>query len=423
MATSDSYTRPPRRGWDKTTKVMIAALLLVLGGLAIYLFRIVFVPLAIGAIMAYVLTPAVSMLGRRLRLPHGLATGVVYLIGLAIVIPLVVLSVPWVIDRVLFVRNELIRFVAYLAATSSDTIEIVGFELSVGDLTSELTSAARELITSAASESLSLLFNAAETLLLVIFTFLIAFYLTRDSERFLNWLSGLIPLDYREDALQLLSEIDQVWSAFLRGQVILALIAGTILTGVAAALGLPQPILLGLFGGLMEFLPSVGHAIWLITVSILALIDGSTTLPVSNVLFLAIVIGVHIAYTQFDLNFLIPRIIGGEVHLHPMVVIVGIIVGAQVGGVLGVALAAPMIASLRVIGRYIYARMLDLEPFPMVGPPTIPPAERAQRAEEMGATRQRRGRMRPALLRLRHQAREALRRQRNRGRQEIENDG
>ena len=68
-------------------------------------------------------------------------------------------------------------------------------------------------------------------------------------------------------------------------------------------------------------------------------------------------------FAQFDLNFLIPRIIGRQVNLHPMVVIIGIIVGASVGGVLGVALAAPVIASIRVLGRYVYCRLFGLDPF------------------------------------------------------------
>lgn len=396
--------------WDKTTKVVVVVLLIALIAAAIYAFRIVFIPLIIGAIVAYALTPLVGLLKRRLRLPHGLATGIVYLIGLAIIIPLLIVSAPWVIDRVLFVRDELIRFVAHL--NTIEAIEVAGFELSMSELSSEVTTALRGVISRAAAESIGLLLNAAELLLLVIFTFLIAFYLTRDAERFVETFSGLVPLEYREDALRLLEEIDQVWSAFLRGQVTLAFVAGLILTAVSAALGLPQPILMGVLGGLMEFLPSVGHAIWLITASLLALISGSTTLPVSNFVFLLIVIGAHIVYTQFDLNFLIPRIIGREVHLHPMVVILGIIIGAEVGGVLGIVLAAPTIASLRVIGRYIYARLLDLDPFPMVGPPIMPPAERVRRAEEIAAARQATRRPRRSLERLRRQANRALRRER-----------
>ncbi len=125
--------------------------------------------------------------------------------------------------------------------------------------------------------------------------------------------------------------------------------------------------------------------------------EGSSTLPVSNLVFLIIVLGAHTAYTQFDLNFLIPRIIGRQVHLHPMVVILGIILGATaghligggVGSVLGIALAAPTIASLRVLGRYVYARLLDLDPFPMVGPPAAPRVVRQETAAALAAPAER----------------------------------
>ncbi len=86
-------------------------------------------------------------------------------------------------------------------------------------------------------------------------------------------------------------------------------------------------------------------------------------------------VGLHVIFQQFDLNYLIPRIIGRRVHLHPLVVILGIVAGATAAGVLGIALAAPTIASARVLGRYIYARLFDLQPFPAqpVAEPLPPP--------------------------------------------------
>jgi predicted PurR-regulated permease PerM len=166
----------------------------------------------------------------------------------------------------------------------------------------------------------------------------------------------------------------------------LALIVGVIITIVSTILGLPQPLLMGMLAAVLEFLPSVGHTIWVAIALIVALLEGSTTLPVSNIVFAGLVAGVHLAFTQFDLNFLIPRIIGREVNLHPMVVIIGLIIGASVGGVLGLALAAPAIATLRVLGRYIYAMLFDLDPFPMVGPPSAPKADRLAELERMQQT-------------------------------------
>jgi predicted PurR-regulated permease PerM len=283
-------------------------------------------------------------------------------------------------------RQELIQFVAYLDTISTDTVSVMGFNLVVGDIVAEVTDTLRTVLSEFGTSAFNVVFGAAEVLLLTIFTFLIGFYLTRDSEKVKDWLTGIIPPDYRSDVLNLVAEVDKVWSAFFRGQVILAVVVGVLLTLVASVLGLPQPALLGILGGLMEFLPSVGHAIWLITASILALIEGSSTLPVSNGVLLLIVVAVHTAYTQFDLNYLIPRIIGRQVHLHPMVVIIGIIVGASLGGVLGVALAAPTIASARILGRYLYARLFDLDPFPMVGPPSAPRPVRERQEAALDAS-------------------------------------
>jgi predicted PurR-regulated permease PerM len=387
-----------RERWDQTTKIIVVVLLIILAGLAVYAFRIVFIPVIIGAILAYILTPLVKSICDNSRIPRGLATAIIYLVLLAVTLPLPASLIPWIVRQTTFLQTELVDFVNYLDSISAHTVQILGFDLIVGDIVTEVTNAISDALTSAAPASLSIVFNAAEILLLVIFTFLIAFYLTRDAEKFSEWFQGLVPVSYREDVRRLTGEINMIWTAFLRGQLILAVIVTTLLTIISAALGLPQPLLLGVLGGMLEFLPSVGHAIWLITVSVLALVEGSSTLPVSNLAFLLIVIGAHTAYTQFDLNFLIPHIIGRRVHLHPMVVIIGIITGAAagsliggaIGSVLGVALAAPTIASLRVIGRYVYARLFDIDPFPMIGPPSAPSALREQtaiqveQAEEIG---------------------------------------
>ena len=130
---------------------------------------------------------------------------------------------------------------------------------------------------------------------------------------------------------------------------------------------------MGVIAGLLEFLPSIGHAIWLTIATILGLFVGSTWMPIPNWAFTLIIIGLHIFFQQFDINYLIPRIIGRRVHLPPLVVILGIVSGALLAGVLGVLLAAPTIASARVVGRYVYANLFDQDPFPDSVAPSLPP--------------------------------------------------
>jgi predicted PurR-regulated permease PerM len=67
---------------------------------------------------------------------------------------------------------------------------------------------------------------------------------------------------------------------------------------------------------------------------------------------------------QIENIFLVPRILGGALELHPLIVIVGVLMGASIAGILGAVLAAPVIASLRLFGRYAWRKLFDLHPFP-----------------------------------------------------------
>jgi len=376
----------PRPRWNSTTKVVVAIILFVLFAVALFAFRIVLVPLIIGIMIAYVLQPVVRRMQHSTPLSRGVATGVVYLAVLALVVPIAIILVPVVIDQIIYSQSQLISFARYLNAMGVDaTIEISGFTFEVQELVRQITSALTDFVTSVATTSLSFVLDAARVFLMVIFTFVIGFYLTRDTDLVVQWVYGLTPPSYRSDVEALMTEINSIWSAFFRGQLLLSLIVTLILTTLSAILGLPNPLLLGVWGGLLEFLPSIGNMIWGLTAVIVALVNGSTWLPLPNALFALIVFGAYVAFAQLDMNLLVPNIIGRHVRLHPVVVILGVIIGVSVAGVIGVALAAPTIASLRIIMRYIYANLFDLDPFPMVGPPSLPRPEREAEIERLTA--------------------------------------
>jgi predicted PurR-regulated permease PerM len=188
--------------------------------------------------------------------------------------------------------------------------------------------------------------------------------LVKDGPGLRTWLENLVPPPLRGDFIHLRDEIYTIWSSFFRGQLLLALVVAVIFITVGAILGLPFALVMGLLAGLLEFLPSIGHGIWMCIAAILSFSIGSTWLPIPNLVFTVIVVVLHLIYQQFDLNYLIPRIIGRSVRLPPLVVILGIVAGALFAGILGIFLAAPTIASARVLGRYVFANLFDLDPFP-----------------------------------------------------------
>jgi predicted PurR-regulated permease PerM len=360
----------PRPRWNSTTKVVVAIILFVLFAMALFAFRMVLVPLIIGVMIAYILQPVVRRIHQRsTRLSRGVATGAVYLAVLALVIPIGLIGVP---GRAGSGHPDWTYF-----DTGGDRADHL--------LTKPVDQLRPDFATSVATESVSFVLDAARIFLMIVFTFVIGFYLTRDSELIVQWVYGLTPSSHRSDIEALMIEINGVWSAFFRGQLLLSLIVTVILTALSALLGLPNPLLLGVWGGLLEFLPSIGNMIWGLTAVIIALVNGSTWLPLPNVLFALVVFGAYVAFAQLDMNVLVPNIIGRHVRLHPVVIILGVIVGASVAGVVGVALAAPTIASLRIIMRYIYANLFDLDPFPMVGAPSLSRPEREAEIERLAA--------------------------------------
>lgn len=364
-------TRPR---WSLTVKVVVGLLLLALGVYLLYRFRIVLAPLVITLIIAYILTPVADYCEVRLRLPRALATLLSYLVLLAALTAILMLIIPPLASQLSGLTLDFQRFLSAMQTFFQGSISIAGVVIDLEAGFSAVVQGLQGLLEPLFGQTLGFLFQAIGSLVWVVFISVISFYLIKDAGALGAWVEHLVPPTLQEDYQRLSGIIQEIWAAFFRGQLVLALVVATIITSLGFAIGLPFALALGVLAGLLEFLPSLGHGIWLTVASVLAFFAGSTWLPLPNWAFLLLLIGLHVIFQQFDLNYLIPRIIGHRVNLPPVVVILGIVAGAVIAGVLGVLLAAPTIASARVIGRYIYGNLFDTEAFREAAPsPDITP--------------------------------------------------
>jgi predicted PurR-regulated permease PerM len=135
----------------------------------------------------------------------------------------------------------------------------------------------------------------------------------------------------------------------------------------ATVLGVPNPLVLGLIAGVLEFVPNLGPLLALVPAALLALVSQSNTLPfLEGPTFALVVIIVWTLIQNVESLIIVPRVMGGSLNLHPVVVIVGVLAGASFAGALGVILAAPAIASVRLLLHYIYGKVTDQQVFPAV---------------------------------------------------------
>lgn len=363
-------TRSP---WSTSTKLTIVLLLLGLGIFLLYRFRAVITPLVLAIILAYILLPIANWIERRLRVRRALAILLAFLILIVCLTAIPLLLIPPLAAQATELNLDIQRIYAEFEALLGNRYVIAGQTIDVQAALRQASGSVRGLLEPFFGQTLLFAIEIVSSLVWVIFILVISFYLVKDSAILQGWIESLVSPAYREDFIRLRSEISQIWSAFFRGQLVLALIVATIFTLIGFTIGLPFTLAMGVLAGLLEFMPSLGHGIWLVIATLLSLFVGSTWLPLPNWVFALIVIGMHLFFQQFDLNYLIPRVIGRRLHLPPLVVILGIVGGALLAGVLGIVLAAPTIASLRVVGRYLYTNLLDMEPFPVPIAEDLPP--------------------------------------------------
>ncbi|HJW89603.1 MAG TPA: AI-2E family transporter [Anaerolineales bacterium] len=364
---------PNRPRWPAQTKLVVSLLVLALVIYLLFRFSAVIPPLILAIILAFILSPGVRRLQVALRLPRGLAALLAYLLLVVIAVTVPVVLVPTLAAQMKVLNLDLQHLFEQTESLLANQYNLFGIRVNASQLLEQLSTAFRGLAQSFIGQTLVFLVDVLTSAVWVIFILVVSFYLIKDGPALRNMFETLPPPDYRQDYIRLRDEINLIWGSFFRGQLILAFVVAIMFTVMGFILGLPFALAMGILAGLMEFLPSIGHGIWLTIASILALLLGSTWLPLPNWAFFLLLVGLHTAFTQFDLNYLIPRIIGQSLQLPPLVVILGIVAGAVTAGIMGIPLAAPVIASARVLGRYIFANLLDLDPFP---PRQAPPPPR-----------------------------------------------
>ncbi len=354
----------PIRRWDIGTKRLVGTAVFVFLALVVYRFRAVLPPLILAFLIAFILDPVVDFLEQRGRLSRTWATALVFLVLLALIVLAPVVAVPPVVRAITSLNLDFARIAAQLDRFFAQPIQFLEWQIDLREVYRQFQAGLRDFLTAVASGTVNFVVGFVSTLFWVIFILLAAFYLTRDADRIVAWMDNLAPEPFREDFVRLRHAITDVWNAFLRGQLLLGIFIAAITTVVNTAVGLPNAPALGLLAGVLEFIPNIGPTLAAIPAILIALFQGSYWLPLTNFWFAVLVAGCYILIQQVEANVLIPRIMGRSLNLHPLVILVAVILGGSLAGILGVLIAAPTVATLRVLGEYIYRRLTDQDPFP-----------------------------------------------------------
>lgn len=391
--------------WDISTKRTVLIILLIAVVAIIWISRPVLPLLIIAGIIAYMLKPIVDG-AEWLRIPRGVSTVVLSILVLVTIILLPVVIVPILYNQLIqlanfnasTIINNLISAIAEAVANVAPDRKfiILGFELPVGEAfqqiqqnvdrfqftfaptleqiltyVQQVLGAATNVVGSTAAISFSLVGGIFQAFLSVVITIVMSLYITKDAPHIRSYFEDLFPSSYQPELEELLRRIGHIWQAFFRGQIVLGLLIGLVTWLALTLLGMPGALILAIVAGALEIVPNLGPTLAMIPAVIVALIQGSTNpalADVSNLGFALMIVGVYFLIQQFENGLIVPRVIGDSVNLHPVIVMCGVVVGFSIGGILGAFLAAPAIATLRAVGGYFHAKLLDYPPFPQPMP-------------------------------------------------------
>jgi predicted PurR-regulated permease PerM len=323
-------------------------------------------PFIWGLILAYVLLPVVGAIERRFALPRTVAALAVFVAVLAIIFGGGRLVVPRIVENAGDLQKNWPVLLANVQQTISNTFD----QLGLGDLDDILIGPnvddIERQITAMAARTALPFAVAFGHFLLEFLVFLIAtFLLLRDAPRLYEFVRRNLPSRERREVIHVLGETNVMLGRYIRGQLLLVLLMSTVTTVGLTILGVPYSVLLGVVTGLLETIPFVGP-ITAGAIACLVALGHPNPFGWSQLIYVGVVAVMYTILRHAEDYLVIPTVIGRAVRLHPAIVIFSLLTGGAVFGLLGIFLAVPFAATLRLVLIYVGAKLRDQDPFPQL---------------------------------------------------------
>jgi predicted PurR-regulated permease PerM len=348
-----STPTPAGRRW---LQVAFSLSLLLLALLVLYLIRDVAGAFVLGALLAFLILPAVDLLESR-GVPRALGVLLVFA-GLAGVVWLLVrATAPLFSDEV----NSLIKQLPALAVLAQEQLSplergnqlvIFGYSIDLGFYAKEVTKNLNGFLLGQFANALGLGLTAITTLLQLLLLLIVAFLVALNAHEFSGFMRHMVPPDYRSDFDEIWLNTKRMLYAYMRGQLAVAALIGFFSTIAVWVLGLRYPLALGLLAGLSALIPYIGPYLGAVPAVLIALTIGPYQ-----------ALGVAVAYVVISnviFNFVSPRVVGSAVQLPSLLVIVAFLAGFSMAGILGMFVAVPVAAFIRIVYAHVHPRLFGV---------------------------------------------------------------
>lgn len=364
--TGKSSPDSPRWGW--ATKLVVG-LLLIAGLLALIIRFNEYFKLVITAfIISFLLYPICNLINKRLKISWRIATAIVYLLIAGLVIWLFANAGTTIATQVQNLFDSLTQNVggltSFLETWSNRIITVGPFNFTLPYLDTDIISQTlTEYLQPAATQAGKLVGVVGGFLFNLVITYMVSFFITSETNGVRGQLLNVNVEGFEKDFRRIGMEITKIFNAFIRGEftvVAISIITYSIVLGI---LGLPYFLVLALIAGLGRFIPYIGAWIGWIGFIIGAILQDPTPYGLTKLMYVVLVMSIAMVIDMVLDHVLTPKLMGDTLEVHPAAIMISALIGGQIFGLLGIILAAPTFATLKLLFGYATKKLFDQDPW------------------------------------------------------------
>jgi predicted PurR-regulated permease PerM len=272
--------------------------------------------------------------------------------------------------------TSFIQFLQRVISTLPETINtlsqqsfvILGFtfnlaQYDINQLINPLLGSVEPILTSLGGMVAKFAGGAAEVIGWIAFLLLVSYFILYETRGKSGRLINFDLPGYANDINLMGTELGKIWNAFLRGQILIVLITIVVYSILLSILGLRFAFGLAILAGLARFVPYVGPAVAWTTLGLVAYFQQANYFNLSPIVYALMCVGIAWFADAILDNFVATRILARTLKIHPAAVLVMAFIGANLIGLVGVVLASPVMASVKLFSRYLVRKLFDQDPW------------------------------------------------------------
>ncbi|MDK2981964.1 MAG: hypothetical protein PWQ55_2311 [Chloroflexota bacterium] len=368
----NDLAKNPSPKWSASTKTIITLLILAAVVALMIRFSSLMNTLVSAVVLSVIFHPLAEWINKKTRISWSWSVTIVYILAVVIIFTLLALGGIAIFDQIQnfinFLQSSLVEITNFFNNLPSTVINLGPFTLDFSyinwnEVGNQLLSTIEPVLSNLGNVIGGVASGAAGFFGSLFLAMVISFLFLNESGGNRSKMFSISIPGYERDFAILGEKIDTIWSAFLRGQGIVYLVRFLMYMIILSVFQVRFLVGMAIVATIGNFIPYIGVAISWITIFLVALLQGSTAFGMEPLTYALVVMGVGWIMDNIYDTFFSPRFMANVLEVHPAAILVGVFIGLNLFGFWGMVLAAPILATLKLLLRYVRSKLLDQDPW------------------------------------------------------------